>query len=91
MSDSEAPEANGAPKVAPLDVDGVGAVIVGTVLWAIAFVALLFFRDSLEASGSTWWLAVTAAGFGFGLLGLAYTTRRRSVYRAAAAAEDGDA
>ena len=71
----------------PLDVDGVGAVLVGMILWAVAFVVLLLFRQSLADSGESWWLAVAATGFGFGLLGLWYTTRRRAAYRRAAAEE----
>ena len=78
-------EAPDPPKVPPLDVDGVGAIVVGTALWAIAFVVLLFFRSTLAESGSEWWLAVAATGFGLGLIGLAYTVRRRSAYRRAAA------
>lgn len=78
------------PEVPPLDVDGVGAIVVGTVLWAVAFVALLFFRQSLEDSGSGWWIAVAATGCVLGLIGLAYTVRRRSAYRRAAAALDDE-
>jgi hypothetical protein len=74
------------PEVPPLDVDGVGAVAVGTALWAIAVVVLLFFQQKLADSGSGWWLAVAATGFVLGLIGLAYTVRRRSAYRRAATA-----
>ncbi|MCH9815247.1 MAG: DUF2530 domain-containing protein [Actinomycetia bacterium] len=69
----------------PLDVDGVGAVIVGTVLFAVGFVVLLFFQTPLAQADASWWLIVMAVGFGLGLLALLYTTRRRRVYRAAAA------
>lgn len=79
-----AEDGNWPEEVKPLDVDGVGAIAAGTVLWLIAVVVLLIFRDDLAASGSEWWIWVAAAGFGLGLLGLWYTRRRRSVYQAAA-------
>lgn len=65
-------------KVQPLDVTGVRTVTVGTVLWVIAFVALLPFYSTLEESGRAWWLWVCPAGFGLGLLGLEYCRRRRN-------------
>lgn len=83
-------DATGAPKsapapeaddVQPLDVDGVGAVAVGTVLWLVALVALLPFRDRLAANDATWWLWVCVAGAVLGLLGLPYVIRRRNAYR----------
>lgn len=61
----------------PVDVDGVRSVAIGTVLWAVAFVVLLFFRDDLDAAGNGWWLWTCLTGVGLGLLGLLYTTRRR--------------
>ena len=69
--------------VKPLDVDGVNAMIVGTALFAIAFVVLLIVHKSLEADNSGWWIWVCATGTVFGLIGTAYTVRRRAVYRAA--------
>jgi len=65
-------------KVQPLDVTGVRTVTVGTVLWVIAFVALLPFYSTLEEHGRAWWLWVCPAGFGLGLLGLEYCRRRRN-------------
>jgi hypothetical protein len=63
--------------VAPLDVDGVRTVAVGTGLWLLAFVALLPFYGALADHGRTWWLWTCLAGFGLGMCGLAYCRRRR--------------
>lgn len=65
------------PPHKPVDVDGVQSVLVGTVLWVVAFVVLLFFRDELAESGRTWWLWTALAGAGLGLIGFEYTRRRR--------------
>jgi len=73
-----------APEVAPLDVDGVGAVAVGTVLWTIALVACLLFRTPLAEAGNAWWTWVCAAGALLGLAGLVFVRRRRDAYRRAA-------
>lgn len=61
----------------PLDVDGVQTVLVGTVMWAIAFLVLLFMRNDLAESGREWWLWTCLAGAGLGLLGYEYARRRR--------------
>jgi Protein of unknown function (DUF2530) len=63
--------------VTPLDVTGVRTVTVGTVVWAIAFLALLPFYGTLQDQGRTWWLWTCLAGVGLGLLGLEYCRRRR--------------
>lgn len=63
--------------VAPLDVDGVRTVEVGTALWLIGFLGLLPFYGRLEDAGNLWWLWTCLAGFGLGLLGLEYCRRRR--------------
>jgi hypothetical protein len=64
-------------QVAPLDVDGVRTVEVGTAVWLVAFIALLPFYGALQDSGRTWWLWTCMAGFGLGLFGLEYCRRRR--------------
>lgn len=61
----------------PLDVDGVQTVLVGTVLWVVAFVVLLLFRGELDEQGRAWWLWTALAGAGLGMLGYEYTRRRR--------------
>jgi len=78
-----------APEVAPLDVDGVGAVAVGTLLWTVALVLCLIFRAPLAEAGNGWWTWVCAAGALLGLPGLWFVRRRRDAYRRAAAAHAG--
>lgn len=65
----------------PLDVDGVAATAVGTVLWAVGFLLLLVTGTRFDDSNG-WWLWVCIAGFGSGLVGIGYTRRRAAVYRA---------
>lgn len=75
--------ARAADDVTPLDVDGVLAMIVGTVVWAVALVVALLLRDRLTAAGNGWWIWVAFAGVLLGIPGIAYTVRRRDVYRRA--------
>lgn len=87
MTESPAPDdatEPSAPEVAPLDVDGVGAVAAGTALWAIALVVCLLARTPLDEAGNGWWTWVCLAGALLGLAGLAYVRRRRDAYRRAA-------
>ncbi|MCB0917359.1 MAG: DUF2530 domain-containing protein [Actinobacteria bacterium] len=88
MTSTQPGEGTEPPEVAPLDVDGVGAVTVGTIAWAIVFVVLFLLRDRLAESDSQWWIAVAGAGVVLGLLGLVYVTRRARVYRRAQGASD---
>jgi Protein of unknown function (DUF2530) len=62
--------------VAPLDVDGVRTLIVGTALWAVAFIGLLPFYGRLDDAGRAWWLWTCMAGFGLGLIGVEVCRRR---------------
>ena len=64
-------------QVAPLDVDAVRTVQIGTALWAIALVATLIFRDKLGDNGREWWIWTCIAGLLLGLAGVYITTRRR--------------
>lgn len=64
------------PDPPPLRTNDVRPVLVGTVLWAVAFVALLPFHERLRDAGHLWWIATCAAGFGLGLIGLVYVRRR---------------
>ena len=81
VSEPEPAAVSDPPTAAPLDVDGVGAVAIGTALWAVALVVLVLFRDKLAETDSQWWITVAVAGVVLGVLGLLYTTRRRAVYR----------
>ncbi|GAB2630663.1 DUF2530 domain-containing protein [Kribbella swartbergensis] len=65
-------------EVKPLDLSGIPTVITGIVAWAVAFLVVLIFRDELAKDGLEWWLWVTVAGFGLGLIGLWYCRRRWS-------------
>ena len=64
-------------EVPPLDVDGVQAATVGTVLFAIATVVMALGYDRLRAAGDAWWLGVAVSGLGLGLISLGYTVIRR--------------
>jgi hypothetical protein len=64
-------------EVPPLDVDGVQAATVGTVLFGLATVVLVLGYDRLRAAGDAWWLGVAVSGLGLGLLSLGYTVIRR--------------
>jgi len=90
MSASESEEPVGGeelPPPEPLPYDGVVSVAVGTVLWGIAAVVMLFVLDDLRADGHLWWLATAISGFGLGLAGLWIVVRRRHRLRATAAAQ----
>ncbi len=67
--------------VEPLDVTGGRTVIVGIILWTVAFFALLPFYGALRANGNGWWLWTCVAGVGLGLLGWAYCKRREQQLR----------
>ena len=57
---AEVPEAHliQQAEVPPLDVDGVQAATVGTVVFAIASVIMAVGYDRLAAAGDGWWLGV---------------------------------
>jgi formate/nitrite transporter FocA (FNT family) len=69
-------------EVKPLDLSGIPSVIAGIIAWAVAFVVVLIFRDELRKDGLEWWLWVTVAGFGLGLIGLVYCRRRWTAIQA---------
>jgi hypothetical protein len=61
----------------PLDVDAVKVVTIGTVLWGVAFVALVPFWGRLSDDGHGSWLWTCLAGLGLGLLGIELCRRMR--------------
>jgi hypothetical protein len=60
----------------PLEVNGITAVTLGTFVWFIAFVALVFARDWLADTNRSHWIWISGSGFILGLLGYRYTTNR---------------
>jgi hypothetical protein len=60
----------------PLEVNGIKAVTIGTVIWSVATLIMVFMRDQLEAAGRGNWIAIGVAGIILGLLGMRYTKRR---------------
>ena len=60
----------------PLEIDGITAVLVGTIVWTVATVIMILMRDQLEASGRGNWIWICACGVLLGLLGIRYTRRR---------------
>ncbi|HEX5997061.1 MAG TPA: DUF2530 domain-containing protein [Jiangellales bacterium] len=79
------------PELRPVDVDGVRTVAIITVLWALAFVVLAFFRADLDEAGRGWWIWACLAGVGLGLLGLEYCRKRRDAIARAELYEEADA
>ena len=63
-------------ELTPLEVNGVTAVTIGTGLWSVATLVMVFMRDQLEASGRGDWIAIGLSGIILGLLGIRYTKRR---------------
>lgn len=85
VNDVPPPRLPARTEILPLDVDGVRTVSVGTLIWALTFLALLPFADDLRRAGAEWWLWVCLTGVGLGLIGLTYCMIRRSGLRRAAA------
>lgn len=65
-------------EVPPLDVDGVQAATVGTVIFAVATVIMAVMYERLVGTDDAWWLGVGVSGFVLGVIGIAYTSRRRA-------------
>lgn len=63
-------------ELAPLEVNGITAVTIGTGIWSVATLIMVLMRDQLEASGRGNWIAIGVCGIILGLLGMRYTKRR---------------
>ena len=63
---------------APLETNDVAIVTAGTVLWAVALLALILLRDQIDADGGDRWVWVAAAGTFLGLVGVRNVRRRRA-------------
>lgn len=81
MTEESSPAVAAEPQIAPLDVDGVGAITYGTVAWAVAVVLCLVFRTQLSDAGRGWWLWVCVTGVVLGLAGMVFVRRRAAVYQ----------
>jgi hypothetical protein len=68
--------------VAPVDVDGVQVVAVGSAGWLVALVVVLLDHADLVASGRQWWITTALLGLALALPGMGYCLRRRSRIRA---------
>jgi hypothetical protein len=66
----------GPREVQPMEVDVFRIVLVGTALYAVAFLIMLPLRTSLENAGHGRWPWIALSGFVLGLMGLVITYRR---------------
>ena len=71
-----------ADELSPLEHDGLVPIAVITAAWGLAAVVLVLLRADLADDDRTWWLWTCVAGFGLGLLGYAFSRRRRDSLRA---------
>lgn len=78
LSESGSEAKNNGEKLAlePLEVNGITAVTIGTVIWSVATVICLFRLEQLESSGRGNWIWICACGVLLGLLGIRYARRR---------------
>jgi len=66
------------PDPEPLETDDRPAVVVGIVLWIVAFVVLVvFFRDDLRRHHAAWLLWSCWIGVALGLYGYRFVSRRQ--------------
>ena len=84
MTDENQPPPTGAAPIAPVDVDGVGAITYGTIAWTLCIVLCLVFRTQLAEADRGWWLWVCVTGALLGLAGMVFVRRRAAIYRARA-------
>lgn len=65
------------PDPLPARTDARAAYLAGTVLWVLALVATLIWRDQITAAGLAWWVWCAVIGVGLGLFGLLWVQVRR--------------
>ena len=69
------------PSLRSRDDDGVAAIVIGTVLWTIALIALLLSGSRITGIDVDRWILVCAIGAGLGIPGLAIVLARRARLR----------
>ncbi|NYI07699.1 DUF2530 domain-containing protein [Allostreptomyces psammosilenae] len=69
------------PVPPPLEINTVPVVATTTVLWFVAFLVLLPFRERMAEAGNGDWVWVCLAAAGLGLLGTWYCVRRDQAIR----------
>lgn len=73
------------PDPPPLKTDDVRTVVVGTIAWLVALIALLPFYGALQRNDRLWWLWACGCGIALGAVGAYYCRRReRAIARDAA-------
>ena len=60
----------------PLEVNGITAVTLGTLLWLTSFVVLIFSRKWLIENGHENWIWISASGLALGIMGIRYAKNR---------------
>lgn len=63
-------------ELVPLEVNGITAVTIGTIFWAISLVILVLLQDWLRQNDRLHWIWISVSGIVLGLLGYRYTTNR---------------
>jgi hypothetical protein len=69
------------PDHAPLEVNEVGLIAIGTVAWVVALIVMLPFHSSLSAHGHGDWPWIAVAAIGGGFFGMWFTYRHRRARR----------
>lgn len=69
------------PDPAPIEVNEVRLIGIGTAAWAVALIVILPFHASLSAHGRGDWLWICVAAIGGGFFGMWYSHRRRRARR----------
>jgi hypothetical protein len=61
----------------PIETDGINLLYVGTVLFVLATLVLIYQPDFIDDRTQTVWLRITIMGTALGLIGLRIVKRRR--------------